>query len=539
MRHEKRNTFYPVRYRDLAPAGLIYRFGIPLLALGQALSEASFIFMARRGIVKGHISILGWLSVWAVMRFVFQDRLAVLEMKAVREIISGFRQRLMDALRLRSVPAYRPDYRRNLLRNLDETAARVGDGFLSNERFTAAVLQALILIPCLFILSWRLALVSLILIAPAWWMARWRSRSLRNHERAATQGRVDGQLALQDFGESLESTSGGKLGSALRTLEGQLEQTRAPEWRWRLAQARYPTWLETAFFFVFAGVIWMGYKWLGGWQSWILFSGLLLLAYRPVREAARHYPISMQGREALRDGEALMRSWEGFPVRALPDVHPENALAVENVEFRYEQRREVFKEFSASFPVDKVTGITGPNGAGKTTLLRLLSSVEIPLKGRVLWAAALRRHGSMAYLPQRVSPGSDWSTWAKNLMDSKPMLWEELNSILGVKRLLEKSVHPEALSGGERQRMALARVLASDAPFLLLDEPTTALPGDERERIMEDALRLWTRPHGPDGIRRGAIIVSHELFVERLCDATFALNEKQEFTAREKQVAGS
>jgi ABC-type lipoprotein export system ATPase subunit len=66
--------------------------------------------------------------------------------------------------------------------------------------------------------------------------------------------------------------------------------------------------------------------------------------------------------------------------------------------------------------------------------------------------------------------------------------------------------------------MALARVLASDAAYLLLDEPATALPGDARERIVAGALALWKR----DG--RGAAVVSHEPFIERLCDARLRLD---------------
>jgi ABC-type lipoprotein export system ATPase subunit len=77
--------------------------------------------------------------------------------------------------------------------------------------------------------------------------------------------------------------------------------------------------------------------------------------------------------------------------------------------------------------------------------------------------------------------------------------------------------------------MTLARVLCSDAAFLLLDEPTTALPGDEREDILRGALEFWRQSHptprGGAGRRgaeekahRGALVVSHEPYLERLCD---------------------
>lgn len=285
-------------------------------------------------------------------------------------------------------------------------------------------------------------------------------------------------------------------------------------------------------------------------------SGLLLLAYRPVREAARYYPVSLQGAQALRDANTLLKEWEAFPKRAAPSLSKGNALALQNVDFDYAKGGKgqgqrpsavkVFRNFSAEFPMGEVTGITGPNGAGKTTLLRLLAGAEVPVNGpvdgRVLWPEALRASlragfGGVSYLPQRIAPGSAWTEWAKATLIQNPSLWKELNSLLGLDKFL-KSAHPEALSGGERQRMALARALSSNAPFLMMDEPTTALPGDEREHILERALNLWTRPFGPEGIKRGALIVSHEPFLAAVCDQMFALNGEEHAIRSEPKSVG-
>ena len=504
-----------MHYRDLLPSRFRFKIGIPALALGLGLSEAAFIFAASWGLKSGSHLVFVLLSILALLRFVFQDRLAVLETGAMRQVVSGLRKKFLNAMQNRAIPAYRPDFKRDFTRILETTIPRVGEGLLAHERCTAAILQGLVLIPCLFLLSWRLALLSLVLAFPAWLAVRWRSRSLRILERSETQGKLEGKNILEDFGDGLESISSDGLNEASLILESDLEKRQKPEWRWRLAQARYPALLEMGFFFALAGLALIGSGSLGNWESWILFSGLLLLAYRPVREAARHYPVSLQGTQALRDAEKLLHEWETFPSRTLPVVHAKKTLKLENIDFGYDAERFVLKNFSAEFSVDAVTGITGPNGAGKTTLLRLLSGVEIPLAGKVLWPETIHQYGGIAYLPQRVSPGRDWLAWSHSLKTERPAFWEELNRLLGMNRLMNKSIHPEALSGGERQRMALARVLSSDAPFLLMDEPTTALPGDEREEILKGVLRLWGR---------GAIIVSHETFVGKVCDSTFALN---------------
>ena len=515
--HPERNGKYlsRVRYRDLLPSPFRFKIRISVLALGLGLCEAAFIFAARWGLKSGSPLVFVSLSILALLRFAFQDRLAVLETRAMRKVVSESRRRLLDMLRNHSVPGYRPDFKRDLSRTLETTLPRMGEGFLAHQRFTAAILQGIILVPCLFLLSWRMALTSLLLVFPAWLAVRWRSRSLRALERSETQGRVEGKNVVEDFGDGLESVSNDGLIRAAGALESDLEKTQEPEWRWRLAQARYPVLLETGFFFALAALVLVGRGSLGTWDSWILFSGLLLLAYRPVREAARHYPVSLQGAQAILDVENLLHAWKKFPLRKPPEIHLRNSLALENVTFGYEPERAVLTNLSAEFFADAVTGITGPNGAGKTTLLRLLSGAEIPLSGRVLWPESIHKHGGVSYLPQRVSPGRDWLEWCNSLKEKTPARWKGLDDLLGLVRLMKKSIHPEALSGGERQRMALARALCSDAPFLLTDEPTTALPADEREEILKGALRFW---------KRGAILVTHEPFIGNVCDAMGSLN---------------
>ncbi len=511
-------------YRDFHP----FRRSLPLLllALGVGASEAAFVFSARHGLARGGFGILPWLGALVLLRFFFQDFSASLEITAMRRTVLELRRRILDTLGARAVPVYRSGLKHFLIHALDEVSARAGEGLLAREHCQGAALQALVLFPCLFILSWRLALLSLLLAPPAWLVLRWRNRSLRALERGETAANAENREILEAFGEDLESVSGGAaLLSAVASLDGELEKGFSPGWRWRLAQARYPAWLEAGFFFALAILMLAGGSFLGAWENWILFSGLLLLAYRPVREAARHYPTSLQGSQALRDLGNLLREWECFPPRSLPApaLDGSDALVLEAVDFGYAPGQKVLRDFSAEFGSAAITGITGPNGCGKTTLLRLLSGAEVPLQGRVFWPEALRRHGAVAYLPQRATPGRNWRKWAGSLKTENSALWKELNGILGLERLL-KNTSVEGWSGGERQRMALARVLASDSPFLLLDEPTTALPGSEREETLAGALWFWRRSRHPNAPERGAVIVSHEPFLIRCCDAVFALD---------------
>lgn len=507
----------------------LHRFGIPALALGRGLSEAGFVLALRAGLGGAESpALLAAVPALVILRFVFQDRGAVLEASAQRDLAASWRTRLLDALGRRAVPAYRPETRRALDRALGEHVPAAAEGVLARRRVLGALLEGAVLLPLLFLLAWKAALAGVAAAVLIWPVLRLRNRRLKALEQAGVAGRGDALRAREDFGNALEALPGAGLAGSLDRLKATLEAAHAPEWRWRRAQARYPAVLETGLFFVLAAVLFTGAVALPGLESLLLFAMLLLLSYRPLREAARQYPLGVSGARAARDLEDLVRSWERSPPRTIPAAHPDgDKLATRGVVFAYEPGAPVLDGVVLELRGDAVTGLTGPNGAGKTTLLRLLSGAETPDAGAVLWSAAARERG-VATLTQRAWPGHDWTEWARALRADRPELWRALDDLLGIERIAAKSAHPaahpESLSGGERQRLALARVLSSDAAYLLLDEPTNALPADERERVLRGALALWTRG-GDKKARRGALVVSHEPFLADLCDVVVRAGE--------------
>lgn len=161
-----------------------------------------------------------------------------------------------------------------------------------------------------------------------------------------------------------------------------------------------------------------------------------------------------------------------------------------------------------------VTVIVGPNGSGKTTLLRALLGLIEPAEGRtVLDGKPLAQHSLRArarvcaWLPQRTE--LPWSMTARELV----MLGRapHLSALAGPGKLDHDEVlaalarvRAEALcdrdvrtlSGGELQRILLARLLASKAPLLLLDEPTTALDIGHALALLELVQELAAAGHG-------------------------------------------
>jgi iron complex transport system ATP-binding protein len=161
-----------------------------------------------------------------------------------------------------------------------------------------------------------------------------------------------------------------------------------------------------------------------------------------------------------------------------------------------------------------VTVVVGPNGSGKTTLLRALLGLIEPAHGRVTLAGrALREHSlrararACAWLPQRTE--LPWSMSAHELvmLGRAPHLSalagpgkiddDEVTAALARVRaedLRDRDVR--TLSGGELQRVLLARLLATRAPLLLLDEPTTALDIGHALALLELVQELSAAGHG-------------------------------------------
>jgi ABC-type multidrug transport system ATPase subunit len=152
-----------------------------------------------------------------------------------------------------------------------------------------------------------------------------------------------------------------------------------------------------------------------------------------------------------------------------------------------------------------IVGLLGPNGAGKTTLLRLLTGLLLPTRGRVLFRGtavapenlgAYRQH--IGYLPQEFNAYPGFTAeefldyWAlERGMADRARRAREIESLLDVVLLQEAAGRKvRDLSGGMRQRLGIARALLGSPPILIVDEPTTGLDVEARNRFREILLRI-------------------------------------------------
>ncbi len=157
--------------------------------------------------------------------------------------------------------------------------------------------------------------------------------------------------------------------------------------------------------------------------------------------------------------------------------------------------RTVVDHVSVDVRVGEVVGLLGPNGAGKTTTFYMVVGLVRPNDGTVTLVARDGREIDITHQPMHVRAREGLGYLAQensvfrrlSVSDNLRLIWEQrgvtsqeqdrrlpgLLAEFGLERLADDKA--ETLSGGERRRVEIARALATDPAFLLLDEPFTGI----------------------------------------------------------------
>lgn len=185
-------------------------------------------------------------------------------------------------------------------------------------------------------------------------------------------------------------------------------------------------------------------------------------------------------------------------------------LYTENLIKKYGQRT-VVNGVSLDVKQGEIVGLLGPNGAGKTTSFYMIVGMVSPSKGKVLLdgkeitgkAMFKRARLGLSYLPQEPSIFRKMSV-ENNIMailqlqklkrKERKVKLEELLEDFHITHIRKSKGY--MLSGGERRRCEIARTLASNPKFILLDEPFAGIDPIAVEDIMQIIFKLRNRGIG-------------------------------------------
>ena len=169
--------------------------------------------------------------------------------------------------------------------------------------------------------------------------------------------------------------------------------------------------------------------------------------------------------------------------------------------------------------------IIGKSGAGKSTLIDVISGLLEPTKGSIFidnkpLKKKIYLSNKFSYVGQNIFLFND--TLAQNISMKERMTPKEFTKIKKIIRICElkfklnKKINEiDNISGGEKQRIALARALFVNPDFLILDEPTSSLDENTKERIKKILIKISKKV--------SLLIISHDKSLTNFCRKIYKL----------------
>jgi subfamily B ATP-binding cassette protein MsbA len=412
--------------------------------------------------------------------------------------------------------------------------------------FSNLIKSSLLLAVCLFWIfwtSWRLALMSLIVVPLSLVLIVWLGKKLRRRSNITQEKMADLNAILQ------ETLTGIRVVKAF-AMEG-FEQRKFE----RASQGYFRAFVKQRRLGAMAGPLseYMGViaatavLWYGGReillthaiepQQFFIFLFAMLQLMAPLKSLSNVNATLQEGLAAavrifrIRDTEATVVSRPN--ARLATGIH--DGIEFEGVSFRYGTGPDVLRQVSFRVEAGEVVALVGPSGAGKSTLVDLVARFYDPTEGRILVDGVDLREYDLSSLRSLMG-----------VVTQEPILFNDTvwhNVAYGVSDASEESVHaasraanadafvrqmPEGyqtmigergvrLSGGERQRIAIARAIFKDPRLLLLDEATSSLDSQSELLVQEALEALFTG--------RTVFVIAHRLSTIQRADRILVLDQ--------------
>ena len=196
-------------------------------------------------------------------------------------------------------------------------------------------------------------------------------------------------------------------------------------------------------------------------------------------------------------------------------------ITLDQVSKSYDGVSRVINNLSLEVREGEILMLLGSSGCGKSTLLKMINRLIDPTEGRVYLDGKdiqqqdpIKLRRSIGYVFQGIGLFPHLSIQANISMVPRLLGWPEDRINNRYRELLElvqlsPEVHadrfPDELSGGQQQRVAVARALAVDPDYLLMDEPFGALDAITRDSLQQEFLELNQR------LNKTIIFVTHDI----------------------------
>lgn len=180
-----------------------------------------------------------------------------------------------------------------------------------------------------------------------------------------------------------------------------------------------------------------------------------------------------------------------------------NSIAITDLKKKFKNKI-ALKNISLNFSKKNITGLLGPNGSGKTTLFNIITGfldadegmIKIDQLDITSYSLDRRSKLGLTYLPQEASIFRDLSVY-DNILSVAELFYSKKEKYLKVDQLIEDFSLTEFierkgkfLSGGERRRTEIARALACDPSFIMMDEPFAGIDPIAIEEVRSTILKL-------------------------------------------------